>query len=682
METVRDRFRTYSTETVEKHLKSDIDYKLLVETASDLVFITDPNGFFTFTNPKTEEKLGLEKDELIGRHLLDFIREDYQKSVFDFYRNQYKTKIAKTSFTFPIVVPENEFWLDLNVKSIVKEGEITGFMAVAWDVSEKIKTTNTLRAINQLAKDLLGKEELSDIAWHIAKTTLIQFGFVDCVIYLKDETGKKLRQIAAYGKKNPKEREILVPITLRVGEGIVGGVAKSGKPEMINDTIDDFRYILDDDFRLSELAVPIIHNDEVIGVIDSEHPEKDFFTNDHLDSLTTVANLVAAQLKGVLDKKAKLKVENDFKQSEEHLRSVVNSSMDAIITICLGGKITEWNPQATVMFGYTKEEAIGKDFLSLVIANEQRETLRKGLSRYIEKGEKMIFDKRLEMKGLNNKSVEFDLEISMIPTNDNNMQFFSAFLRDISEQTKSKLEMENALAKEKELNDLKTRFITLASHEFRTPLTTIQSSVDLLNLKLADLSNPQKNDCEKNLNRIEGEVDRLNNTMNDILMMGQVESGKIPLHLQQVDLIDFCIKLIENHFNSHRKDGRYVEFKVTGIANKVSIDPNLFTHVLINLLSNSFKFSANTGNPTLEVIFIRNKVRIVVSDKGIGIPKEDLQHLFGSFYRANNAIDIQGTGLGLSLVKEFVDMHKGIIKVNSVLNEGTQFSIELTNKIL
>lgn len=153
-----------------------------------------------------------------------------------------------------------------------------------------------LEVIHEFALSQVGLDSLDDIIWNVAKTAIAELGFVDCVIYLLDEDGETLIQKAAHGPKNPVAQDILNPITIPVGNGIVGSVAKSGLVEWIEDTRKDSRYIVDDARRLSELAVPIIHNDRVIGVLDSEHPDAGFFTKDHVQLLTTIASLASTRI--------------------------------------------------------------------------------------------------------------------------------------------------------------------------------------------------------------------------------------------------------------------------------------------------------------------------------------------------------------------------------------------------
>ena len=169
-------------------------------------------------------------------------------------------------------------------------------------IAMRIETNDT---INYFATSLFGKNTIHEILWDVAKNCISRLGLIDCVIYLLDEERGVLVQKAAYGKKNPEEFKIYVPIEIPLGMGIVGTVAQTGVPEIVGDASKDPRYIVDDQARLSELAVPLVVKNKVIGVIDSEHPDKNFFTRYHQDALSTIASICASKIsQAIADEKA------------------------------------------------------------------------------------------------------------------------------------------------------------------------------------------------------------------------------------------------------------------------------------------------------------------------------------------------------------------------------------------
>ena len=168
------------------------------------------------------------------------------------------------------------------------------------------------RAINYFATSLVHQHTVDEILWDVTKNCISRLKFIDCVIYMVDQGREVLVQKAAYGPKNPRSFEIYQPIEIPVGKGIVGSVAKSGKAEIIRDTTKDPRYITDDDVRLSEITVPIISDHKVIGIIDAEHPEKNFFKPKHIRILTKIASLCAGKIN-------KVEIEEAFRKTEFQL---------------------------------------------------------------------------------------------------------------------------------------------------------------------------------------------------------------------------------------------------------------------------------------------------------------------------------------------------------------------------
>lgn len=221
-----------------------------------------------------------------------------------------------------------------------------------------------LHSLYEFAKQLIGKTDLNEISWMVTKKLISQFELEDCVIY----TVKNgiCHQVAAYGPKNIKGRAIYHPITIKVGEGIVGHVASTGIPEMIADTTIEPRYIIDDVKRHSELTVPIFHGNSVVGVIDSEHSDPGFYTNDHLNMFMIIASLISHLISNALNKEAQGVKPTDCIEKANYLNAILDSSMDAIITTCERGVITDWNQEATNIFGFTYEEATSEQLMDFV----------------------------------------------------------------------------------------------------------------------------------------------------------------------------------------------------------------------------------------------------------------------------------------------------------------------------
>lgn len=250
--------------------------------------------------------------------------------------------------------------------------------------------------------------------------------------------------------------------------------------------------------------------------------------------------------------------------------------------------------------------------------------------------------------------------------------------KNISEQKQAEQDMITALNKERELNELKSRFVSMASHEFRTPLATILSSVNLVN-RYAETNNTEG--IAKHVGRIRSSVRNLTSILNDFLSLEKLEQGKVQFKPEEFSMCELARSVAEE-IGSMTKEGQEIQLNCcsgsdacsSGVIN--GLDPQLIRNILFNLLSNAVKYSMER-TVILITIEIKENLIITVQDNGMGIPQEEQQHLFERFFRAKNATNIQGTGLGLNIVKKHVDLMGGNIEFTSKLEHGTTFVITL-----
>jgi signal transduction histidine kinase len=242
----------------------------------------------------------------------------------------------------------------------------------------------------------------------------------------------------------------------------------------------------------------------------------------------------------------------------------------------------------------------------------------------------------------------------------------------LQELEKSKQELNDLLDKEKELNEMKSRFVSMASHEFKTPLSTILSSASLIS-KYEDKESHANRD--KHVQRIKNSVEHLNGLLEEFLSLGRLETGRLAVEPAKVDLQDFLRDIIEE-VKVIKKSGQRLQLFESGDTTFYT-DKRLLKNILLNILSNAIKFSSDKGNIILQVKNMGNELCISVKDDGIGISEEDKQYLFNTFFRGANVTNIQGTGLGLHIVKRYIDLLNGVITLESELNTGTIISITL-----
>ena len=242
----------------------------------------------------------------------------------------------------------------------------------------------------------------------------------------------------------------------------------------------------------------------------------------------------------------------------------------------------------------------------------------------------------------------------------------------LQELEKSQQDLSEALNKEKELNEIKSRFVSTASHEFRTPLSTVLSSAALLSKYV---KTEEQDKRERHIRRIKDSVKHLNDLLEDFLSLGKLEEGKVQTKAEVTEIKEFLDEVAEE-MKAIAKPGQQIAVELDG-DNLFITDRKLLKNILINLLSNAVKFSPDEGQIHLHANNRNNRMIVSVKDQGIGISEEDQQHLFTSFFRGKNAINIQGTGLGLHIVKGYVELLQGTLYLESKLGAGTTITIEI-----
>jgi PAS domain S-box-containing protein len=242
----------------------------------------------------------------------------------------------------------------------------------------------------------------------------------------------------------------------------------------------------------------------------------------------------------------------------------------------------------------------------------------------------------------------------------------------LQELEKSQQDLNEALNKEKELNEIKSRFVSTASHEFRTPLSTVLSSAALL---AKYVKTEEQDKRERHIRRIKDSVKHLNDLLEDFLSLGKLEEGKVQVKPEVAEVKDFLDEVAEE-MKAIAKPAQQILVEMNGDAQFIT-DKKLLKNILINLLSNAVKFSPEDGCINLNAHNTNGQMVISVKDQGIGISEEDQLHLFSSFFRGKNAMNIQGTGLGLHIVKGYVELLHGNITLQSAIGAGTTITIEI-----
>ncbi len=244
--------------------------------------------------------------------------------------------------------------------------------------------------------------------------------------------------------------------------------------------------------------------------------------------------------------------------------------------------------------------------------------------------------------------------------------------RTQKELQQARSEALRALEQQKELNRLKSEFISLVTHDFHTPLVSIQGFTSLLRQGCPNLPIETQ---QRYFNKIDASVEHLMYLLEQVLLIGKSESGKLQCYPTSVNLEAFCGELIESF--QLQSDRHPIEFSYTGNKTTVEIDPTLLRQILINLLTNAIKYSSENSSVRLAVEYQASAIAFQVQDRGIGIPLEEQSRLFEPFYRCSNVKSVRGSGLGLAVVKTCVDAHNGQIQITSQVGQGTIVTIQI-----
>jgi signal transduction histidine kinase len=265
------------------------------------------------------------------------------------------------------------------------------------------------------------------------------------------------------------------------------------------------------------------------------------------------------------------------------------------------------------------------------------------------------------------------IEVTLTRIQMSGRPIIQAVIVDITERKKAEAELLKSLAREKELSALKTNFVSMVSHEFRTPLGIIMSSSEILHAYFERLEKPER---EEHLLSIEKNTRRMANLMEEVLLLSRVEAGKLTLDPQSVELPGLCRRLVDEVISATNRRNP-IELTVEADVGEAFLDERLLRHILTNLLTNAVKYSSEGAPVSFAVSRLATKVHFEVVDRGIGIPEEDQKWLFNAFQRGRNVGSIPGTGLGLVIVKRCVELHRGTIRIESAPGFGTQVEVEV-----
>lgn len=391
-----------------------------------------------------------------------------------------------------------------------------------------------------------------------------------------------------------------------------------------------------------------------------------------------VAQVVDISERKRMEEENRLLIEENNRNKAQQLieaknwyRLLADNTIDLVCLHNLDSSFKYVSPSIKNLLGYTPEDLIGK-YPADLVHPEDLAKFKNQIGKIIKENKRISEQVRL----LNSYGEYQWFETNATLVYENNVPVsYQSSTRDITQRKKAEKIIEDTLIQERQLNELRTNLVSTISHEFRTPMTTIRTSAELIAMYIENSNFNNTPQVEKRIETITKEIDRIVELMDAVLTISKDDADKTSFNPVICNLKEICLDVIETSF-AHQKDNRIVEVFFESSISTIFADINLIKYTLFNLLSNAFKYSVGFGNVKLNLKEKDENIIVEVIDNGIGIPEDDQPKLFNTFFRASNSNGIQGTGLGLYIIKTFTEKNSGSVTLESQLGKGTKVTLE------
>ena len=670
------------------------ELRQFIETANSPIFGIDSHGLVNEWNQTSEKITGFSKEEVLGKDLVEtYITEDYREAVKLVLDNALKGK-ETTNFEFPLFTKNNQRVTILLSSSTRRSAsaEITGVLGVGQDITEVKKTEQKeeerQKISNQFSSSLVAMSNVSIKShdnWESIitqeLTSIYEFYKLDRMsIWLPDLKGFRL--LTYEGEKPNSEGLDFLSFT---DFPIYFENSKKSHLIISNEVENDPRLIeLNEYFNITKtrslLDASAMIGNKLIAIICFESctphnwtPEETYFIRSFSENITTLF---------LRFEDRNLRKKNELIAKE--LRQFIETANAPIFGIDNNGLVNEWNQTSETITGLKKADVLGNDLVQTYITEDYRKSVKQVFVNALKGKETANFEFPLFTKKgervmvLLNSSTRRNAagEITGVLGVGQDITELVGYRKDLELKVGQRtLKLNEALKKEKELNELKSRFVSTASHEFRTPLSAINFAAGSMKKYWSKMEPIM---IANKLDKIENQVLHMTKLLDDVLFVGQTEAGEMRNRPLNLNIEKFISEIIEELYESSRKSHE-IELidKEALISNDIYIDEKLGRNIFINLLSNAIKFSPESDKVVVELSSEKDYIIISVTDFGIGIPETELKSIFMPFIRGENVNLIQGTGLGLSIVKEAVDLIGGELLVNSTEGKETTFMVKI-----
>jgi PAS domain S-box-containing protein len=478
-------------------------------------------------------------------------------------------------------------------------------------------------------------------------------------------------------------RDVTEATRLSAGAGLAGEAAVQMGPKWMDDLSVRRGYAGEDLGVNSGFAFPVYVDHRLAAVLEFLHVDLRPPSPLLLEVVAELGRELGMAAARIGDRVELIRSQHALRGTVQQLRQIIGTAHDAFVALDEDGVVTEWNAAAVDMFGWSRQEILGRPLVDTAVPERFREAHRAGILRLKKTGGPADFAQLSELSALHRDGREFPISLVVWEPQSTGPYRFNAFIRDVSELKRAERASHDAHLREQDVVDelrrldgIKTDFIANVSHELRTPLTSISGYLELLVEGAAGELSGEQSDMTSIVQR---NTLRLLRLVEDILTVGKIDSGHFRPELVLTELGPLVTAAVQSVRPAAAAKSLTMELTCGPAPVVVRADPDQLDRALLNLVTNAVKFTSPGGSVLVDVQRHGGEVRITVADDGIGIPENELPLLFSRFFRSSLAVqhEIQGTGLGLAIVKHIVEHHSGRISVCSRPGEGTTVTMVL-----
>jgi len=668
--------------------ESEEHYRLVVEGSGDYaMFLLDPSGRVTSWNAGAEGLLGYREAEVIGQHLsLFFTPEDVTTGRPDEELALANSAGRATSEGWRVRKGGSRFYAQGFVRAVRDGARLRAYAKIVQDVTARYRAEQRLTVQYTVSRVLAESATIEQGVLAVVEAICGTLGWDYGTVWEVDAKAQVLRCLELWhapGLSFPQFTATCRSLTFARGVGLAGRVWLSGEPVWVADASQDSSFpngTVDTTEGLrAAVALPLRLGDETLGVFEFfsrkvQEPDRD---------LLTLMSAVGNQVSQSIERK---RAEAALQEGAARTRAIVDTAVDGIITIDEHGIIDSANPAAERIFGYSRDEMVGRN-VHLLMPSPHQEQHDQYLVNYLRTGQRKVLGIGREVVGRRKDGTPFPMDLSLSEVVLNHRCLFTGIVRDVSGRKQAEDQRAAALQRERQAreeaekaNRAKEEFLAVISHELRTPLTPILTWSRLLRSDKLDHAA-----TERALEAIERSARSQAQLIEDLLDVSRITSGKLRLDVRPIELPSVVEAAIESVRPGAEAKGMRLEIVLDRNAGVVSGDPERLQQVVWNLLSNAIKFTPRGGRIQVRLQHVNSHVEITVSDTGQGINPQFLPHVFERFRQADSSSTRAhgGLGLGLAIVRHLVELHGGRVRAESPgEGQGATFVVELPLAIL